>query len=82
MKRGRVVPKRNGRARMLTGADIQRIRRALALTQATFADLIGVSRNTIMRWESGETAPSMLEVRGIVAATLDMRTLRGKETHA
>ena len=73
MKRGSVMPKRNGCARMLTGTDIQRIRRALALTQAKFADLIGVSRNTIMRWESGETAPSVLEVRGIVAATKEMQ---------
>jgi len=34
--------------------DVRRLRQRLGLTQAAFADHIGVTPNTIARWERGE----------------------------
>jgi len=36
--------------------DVQRIRRRLGLTQADFAVLLGVTRVTVARWETGTVA--------------------------
>lgn len=38
---------------------IKKIREKLFLTQTEFADLIGVSYETVNRWENGKFNPSM-----------------------
>ncbi len=38
----------------LTAADVRTLREQLAPTQAVFAELVGVSANTVARWERGE----------------------------
>jgi DNA-binding transcriptional regulator YiaG len=40
----------------MRAGDINRIRRRLALTQAQFAALLGVTRVTVARWEIGTVA--------------------------
>ena len=40
----------------MTGREFRAIRRQLALTQAALADEIGVTSNTVARWERGEMA--------------------------
>lgn len=37
----------------MTPADLRRLRHRLGLTQAGFAALIGVTANTVARWERG-----------------------------
>lgn len=39
---------------MMTGATFKRIRKTLALTQRALAEKIGVTPNTVARWERGE----------------------------
>lgn len=39
-------------------AALARRRKALGLTQETLAELLGVERSTVVRRESGETAPA------------------------
>lgn len=39
--------------RCMTGKQIKRIRLKLGLTQVQLAEKVGVSRNTVVRWESG-----------------------------
>lgn len=41
---------------VMTGREFRAIRRKLAMTQAALADEIGVTSNTIARWERGEMA--------------------------
>ena len=38
----------------MTATELRRLRRRLQLTQAGLANLIGVTANTIARWERGE----------------------------
>jgi DNA-binding transcriptional regulator YiaG len=40
----------------MTPSDVKRLRRRLDMTQARFAELIGVAPNTVARWESGNRA--------------------------
>ena len=40
----------------MTGQELRRIRNSLGLTQAAFAERIGVTTNTMARWERGEMA--------------------------
>lgn len=39
---------------MMTGSALKRIRNELALTQKQLAEQIGVTSNTVARWERGE----------------------------
>lgn len=39
---------------VMTGREFRSIRQQLALTQAALAEAIGVTSNTIARWERGE----------------------------
>ncbi|MBI3806769.1 MAG: helix-turn-helix domain-containing protein [Nitrospirae bacterium] len=39
---------------MMTGATLKRIRKELALTQKALAEKIGVTTNTVARWERAE----------------------------
>jgi DNA-binding transcriptional regulator YiaG len=36
----------------VTGSELRRIRKRLALTQGEMADLVGVALNTVWRWEA------------------------------
>ena len=38
----------------VTGSDIKRVRKTLELTQKKFAELLGVSKATMERWETKE----------------------------
>lgn len=38
----------------MTPSDLRRLRRRLKLSQAGFAALVGVTSNTVARWERGE----------------------------
>lgn len=44
--------------RLLTGEDIQRIRRSLFLSQSELEDALGVGRKTVVRWELGTAVQS------------------------
>ena len=44
----------------MTREDVRSLRQELGLSQDRFASLLCVARMTVMRWESGETAPSGL----------------------
>lgn len=41
----------------LSGKEIRFLRKSLFLKSGEFADLIGVTRATVSRWENGETSP-------------------------
>jgi len=41
----------------MDGPALRRERKSLKLTQSAFADLLGVSANTVARWERGEASP-------------------------
>jgi DNA-binding transcriptional regulator YiaG len=43
---------------VVTGRELHSIRQKLALTQAALAEAIGVTSNTVARWERGEMAIS------------------------
>lgn len=50
----------------MTGSDLRVARVRLALTQQQFAALLGVTRNTVARWERGELTiknPTLLAAR-------------------
>jgi DNA-binding transcriptional regulator YiaG len=51
--------------RMDTAATISKKRHSLGLTQAEFAELIGVDTSTIWRWENGRVAPQVAVLRYI-----------------
>ena len=55
--------------------DVQRIRHRLRLTQAEFAVLLGVTRVTVARWETGAVAVSepMAKLVQMVAASRPTR---------
>ena len=50
----------------ISGEDIARIRRNLNLTQAVFAQLLGVDRSCVNRWERGRVRPSLRTMYKIV----------------
>lgn len=41
------------------GANIQTTRQAVGLTQEQLAEAVGVSRQTVAKWESGDTSPDL-----------------------
>ena len=51
--------------------NIQILRKKRSLTQEALAELVGVTRQTIAKWESGESAPD-LPLAGKLAAALDV----------
>ena len=51
--------------------NIQILRKKQHLTQEALAELVGVTRQTIAKWESGESIPD-LELAGKLAASLDI----------
>ena len=54
---------------MSIAANIQATRQAAGLTQEQLAEAVGVSRQTVVKWESGETSPD-LEHAAALANTL------------
>lgn len=55
----------------MTGTEIKAWREARGLTQAQLAELIGVHRVTLARWETGTRIPHPMV--GIVLARLDQQ---------
>jgi len=51
--------------------NIQILRKKRNLTQETLAEAVGVTRQTIAKWENGESIPD-LELAGKLAAALDV----------
>ena len=51
--------------------NIQILRKKRNLTQESLAELVGVTRQTIAKWESGESVPD-LSLAGKLAAVLDV----------
>lgn len=51
---------------MKNAIDLKKIRKELKLTQAQFAEEIGVSRITENRWENNQTKPSKLALKEIL----------------
>jgi len=51
--------------------NIQILRKKQNLTQEALAELVGVTRQTIAKWESGESAPD-LALAGKLSAALDV----------
>ena len=44
-------------------ADLRRVRESLGISQSDLCDMIGVSHNTVPRWERGEMKPHRLFLR-------------------
>ena len=55
----------------MIGENIQYLRKRKSITQEALAELVGVSRQTIAKWESGESAPD-LEMSGKLSQALDV----------
>ena len=55
----------------MIGDNIQILRKKRNLTQESLAELVGVTRQTIAKWESGESVPD-LSLAGKLAAVLDV----------
>ncbi len=86
IRRGDVAPARKFEVR---GEDIKGIRAQLAMSQAEFALMIGVSVATLQNWEQGRRRPegparALLRVASVnptaVAAALDPRQVPGSAT--
>ena len=55
----------------MIGANIQSRRRAVGLTQEQLAERLGVSRQTVTKWEVGDTTPDLANA-GRLAQVLDV----------
>lgn len=55
----------------MIGDNVQILRKKRNLTQESLAELVGVTRQTIAKWESGESVPD-LSLAGKLAAVLDV----------
>ena len=55
----------------MIGKNLQKLRKAKNLTQEALAEQVGVARQTIAKWETGESAPD-LEMAGMLASVLDV----------
>ena len=56
------------------GQRIQQLRKAKGFSQEELADRVGVSRQAVSKWESGQTAPDLerlLTVSGQLGTTTD-----------
>lgn len=50
---------------------VRRLREGLGLTQQAFADRIGVTKQAVSAWESGQSAPSMDRFLNLTGARID-----------
>ena len=55
----------------MIGENIQYLRKRKSITQEALAEMVGVSRQTIAKWENGESAPD-LEMSGKLSQVLDV----------
>lgn len=55
----------------MTGQNIQLFRKQMNLTQEALAEKVGVARQTVVKWESGESSPD-LESAGRIAEVLNI----------
>ena len=55
----------------MIGENIQFLRKRKSLTQESLAEQIGVSRQTVAKWENGESAPD-LDAAGKLSRALDV----------
>ena len=55
----------------MIGENIQYLRKRKSITQEALAEQVGVSRQTIAKWESGESAPD-LDMAGRLSQALDV----------
>ena len=55
----------------MIGENIQHLRKLKSITQEALAEQVGVSRQTVAKWESGESAPD-LEMSGRLSQALDV----------
>ena len=55
----------------MIGENIQHLRKMKSITQEALAEQVGVSRQTIAKWESGESAPD-LEMASKLGQALDV----------
>ena len=63
------------------GQNLKRIRHNNGLSQEAFAELIGVSRQTVINWEKGNSLPSVDKVGIIIdKCSTSIEEILGKET--
>jgi len=64
------------------GSEIRDIRRSLKLNQRDFAAKVGVTQNTVARWETDKVKPSPLAVARIreIEATIGQPTKAHRKT--
>ena len=55
----------SGELRMNYSGDLKKLREKMLLTQSEFGQLIGVSFETVNRWENGKHVPTMRAKRKI-----------------
>ena len=55
----------------MIGQNLQKLRKQKSLTQEALAEAVGVTRQTIAKWETGESAPD-LEMSGKLASVLNV----------
>ena len=55
----------------MIGKNLQKLRKQKNLTQEALADAVGAARQTIAKWEAGESTPD-LEMSGRLAAALEV----------
>ena len=55
----------NGELKMNYSGDLKKLREKMLLTQSEFGQLIGVSVETVNRWENGKHVPTMRAKRKI-----------------
>jgi DNA-binding transcriptional regulator YiaG len=63
----------------MTPRTLKRLRRELGLSQAKFADLVGVTANTVARWERGELGMRPTTVRLLELIAKQARAEKGRE---
>ena len=55
----------------MIGKNLQKLRKQKSLTQEALAEAVGVARQTIAKWEAGESTPD-LEIAGRLASSLEV----------
>jgi DNA-binding transcriptional regulator YiaG len=63
----------------MTSKDIRRLRKQLGLSQSEFAELVGVTANTVARWERGEMGLRTTTVKLLEILATSRRARKRKE---
>ena len=64
----------------MTPSDVRRFRRQLGLSQAGFAAKVGVTANTVARWERGELGMRSTTVRLLQLLAAEANRQRPRQT--